>query len=364
MRLAGWMNLGVTVSAWALLGACASGGGGAAAPQTSPSKTAMPPTSARLCNESTLGLFFSKIGVPESERPIDLALTPDHFWVLFAPARLARVERHSLRPEIRFLVGDAGDRWTALSVDPVDSSLWIATHPYGLRRVNPSMQVEDVALPQIRGSGSFRQLAVQPDGIYAVPMLAEHGVWRFDRTGKLLSDAFPAEASEGGEAVARDASNLANSPRLEQDAQGNLLAWRWERGRPQVYRADEQGRFSPSQVELLSQLPTPGSLAGLGVGSSEEQWYFPSEIKNLFFWQDQAILLGGATIPAGRMARRTILLVEGPGGVRPELENCAGAGPSGLLAVRADAEGYAGITELALIMSCDATMLRQRQGGS
>ncbi len=321
--------------------------GCASAPQAPPA--AAGPTleaSARLCNEATRALFFDQAGVPASDEPVDLVLTPDAIWVLFEPARLLRVERGSGSTELRMLTGDAAEHWTALALDPLDGSLWIAASPFHLKHLTTQQSLETVRLPQILGEGSFTQLGLTRDEIWAHPPLAEHELWRFDRTGKLLGEAFPRSAS--GEQPVTSGELLLGSLRLELGRDGQLLAWRWSDGA--VFAAVGSGDWQPAEEPLLAAAPRFSGIAGTAVGTQHEQWFFPNRVHNLFYLGDEAALLGDATIPAGRGWPQTVVWLRRDGEVKPVLESCAGAGRRGLLAVRADGRGFAGLTDQALIV--------------
>lgn len=214
-----------------------------------------------------------------------------------------------------------------------------------MQRVSPALRLENVPLPQIQGEGGFAQIAVTADEIYARPVLAEHELWRFDRTGKLLGDAFPRAADEAEPQAVRE--GWVGSLRLERARDGRLLAWNWRDG--SVYQSAAGGAWTRTEEPILGALPDPSVLSGTGVGTRGEHWFFPGQVRNLFHLRGEPILLGGGTIPAFG-ARATVLLVQDGPEVRPVLEQCAGAGRMGLLAVRADERGYAAITEAALIL--------------
>lgn len=302
--------------------------------------------SERLCNEQARALFFDKIGVPEGEQAVDLAFDERHVWVLFRPSRLLQVDRGTVtgKVEVRMLNGAAGESWSAITLDPRDGSLWIAAAPFHFKRVTPELRVETVRLPQIKGEGTFAQIALTAEEIYARPLVAEHELWRFDRTGKLLGDAFPRAGDEAAPAAIRE--GWAGSMRLERGRNGRLLAWRWSDGT--VYLAGPDGVWTPTEEPILAAVPDPSVLSGTAVGTRREQWFFPGQVRNLFYLHGEPILLGGGTIPAFGV-RATVLLLQDGARLRPVLEECAGAGQVGLLAVRADDRGYAAITEAALI---------------
>jgi len=328
-----------------LLGACASsppaagpeGTPGSAAPSQPPRQAA-----AHICHPKASFVSFESLGVPGSERAIDLASTDDYDYVLFAPARLMRLSRREGAVKVEMVVGETGTAWKALTLDPLDGSVWVATEEFVLVHVLPSLRKDKVPLQRVAGTGGFVRLVAARDALYAVPTCADDGVWRIDRTGKILSSAFPV-VRDAAEPVA--ASQLCSRVRLDRDPDGNVVAWDWRERK--LYRVDAHGTWTEADGGIFASLPDARTLKGVDVGSRGEQWYFTGAA-GLFLWKGKPVFLGAPTIRAlGRGGADTVLLVPEPGGAREVIEGCRGAS---ILRVATTASRYAALAHGGIVL--------------
>jgi hypothetical protein len=317
-----------------LLGSCASN-----APPASPA--AAKPGAPHVCYPQASYVSFVSLGVPESERALDLVSTDAYDYVLFAPARLMRLSRLQGQVKVEMVVGDGGERWTALAFDPLDGSIWIATETFVLVHVSPSLRRTHVPLQRVAGSGGFVRLVVARDAIYAAPTCADDAIWRVDRSGKILSSAFPT-AHDSDEPA--PVGQLCARVRLDRDPEGNVVAWDWRQR--QLYRVDEQGAWSQVDGGVFAALPDARVLKGVGVGSRNEQWYF-SGAAGLFLWKGKPVFLGSPTIRSLRNGADTVLLVPEAGGTRELVETCHGAA---LLRVAATPSRYAALIGSGIVL--------------
>src|SRR5688572_18962580 len=118
-------RLVLPIAAFTLLAAagCAS----APAPAPAPADPGAPRRVNLLCPAGADSVEFTKLGVPEGEEPVEVAVGENEIWVRFAPARLLRLvpEGEQLRVEMR--LAEPGERWTAMDVDPADGAAWLVT---------------------------------------------------------------------------------------------------------------------------------------------------------------------------------------------------------------------------------------------
>jgi hypothetical protein len=277
------------------------------------------PAAPHICHPKASFVTFVSLGVPESERALDLVSTDDYDYVLFAPARLLRLSRLQGQVRVEMLVGNSGERWKALALDPLDGSVWVATEEFILVHVSPSLQVTRVPLQRVAGSGGFVRLVAARDAIYAAPTCADDGVWRIDRTGKILASAFPAARDSDQPKLM---AQLCSRVRLDRDPEGNVVVWDWQER--QLHRVDEGGVWSQVDAGVFATLPDTRALKGIDVGSLKEQWYF-SGAAGLFLWKGRPVFLGTPTIRNLGRGADTVLLVPAPGGARELIETCHGA---------------------------------------
>jgi hypothetical protein len=305
-----------------------------------------PPAAPHICHPKASFVTFVSLGVPESERALDLATTDDYDYVLFAPARLLRLSRLQGQVKVEMLVGESGERWKALALDPLDGSVWVATEEFVLVHVSPSLRMTKVPLQRVAGSGGFVRLVVARDAIYAAPTCADDGVWRIDRTGKILASAFPAAHDSD---QPRTMAQLCSRVRLDRDPEGNVVVWGWQER--QLHRVDEQGAWSQVDAGVFATLPDTQAIKGVDVGSLREQWYF-SGAAGLFLWKGKPVFLGTPTIRNVGRGADTVLLVPAPGGARELIENCHGAS---LSRVAATANRYTALIGTGIVLGDMAT---------
>src|SRR3954454_5093488 len=202
----------------------------AAAPGSSKAsgqKAAAPISINLLCHEGARAVRFDKMGVPDGERPVDIALNRGSTWVLFDSGRVLQLSRggERLAVQMRFLPVKA--EVAALAVDPLDDSVWAVSHSsVNLYQINADGQMSTVKLQRkIEGQGGFSGLVVSRDAIYAQATCADTAVWRLDRAGRLLGTSFNAPPKKDDEAeVVLPAGGLHRacySVRLERDDQGH-----------------------------------------------------------------------------------------------------------------------------------------------
>ena len=323
-----------------------------------PGKTASAPEpekklSQTLCHEKATGIELVKLGVPDTERPVDVGLSQSYVYVLFQPARLVRLTRGGGQMEVAMKLGGAEETWTAMDIDPTDGSVWIATEEFILRRITPTFALSSVKLQRVEGTGGFRDMAVARDAIYAAPACAEDGIWRIDRSGKILDSAFPMPENEAGaadEPARMDEMPGCNIVRIERDQNGRVLGWNLRDG---VRQVDEKGAWSEGPTSLFDKLPASGVVRGVNVGEKSESWYLSRIPENLFFWKGQPVFVGNIAMRSYgiRLHDTALYLPEGER-VREITEDCHGAY---LIDVAADATGYVALTDRGLIFGDFAT---------
>ncbi len=335
---------------------CASAPPAAAPASSKASKADGPSTINLLCYEGARAVRFDKMGVPDGERPVDIALTRGFTWVLFDSGRVLQLSRggERLAVQMRFLPVKA--EIGAIAVDPLDDSVWVVSHSsVSLYQITADGQMSTVKLQRkVEGKGGFSGLVVARDAIYAQPTCADTAVWRLDRSGKLLGTAFNAPAKTEDEPqvlLPGQPERGCYSVRLERDAQGHLLAW--DREKKAVYQADDQGNWSSTESPLFAHFKEYGSdlsLKGVDVGEKSEQWYFPGVGGNLFFWKGKPVFVGNFTIKERSRGNDTVLYLPGEG--REVLMTCNGFA---VRRVAADATGYTALTDRFLILGDTAS---------
>lgn len=307
-----------------------------------------------LCHEGARAVRFDKMGVPDGERPVDIALTRGSTWVLFDSGRVLQLSRggERLAVQMRFLPVRA--EIGAIAVDPLDDSIWVVSHSsLNLYQIPPAGQMSTVKLQRkVEGAGGFSGLVVARDSIYAQPTCAESAVWRLDRSGRLLGTAFEAPAKAGDEPsvlqVSGQSQNSCYTVRLERDAQGHILAW--DPRKRAAFQVDDQGNWAPSESRLFAHFEEMGpdlALKGVDVGERSEQWYFSGVSGNLFFWKGQPVFVGNYTIKERARGNDTVLYLPGENAAREVLMTCNGFP---VRRVATDATGYAALTERFLIL--------------
>jgi hypothetical protein len=303
-----------------------------------------------ICNAAAAQVSFRTIGVPDGERPLDVAVANGHIYVLFEPARLLRLTPdEGGKVQTVMQVGRPDERWKAMDVDPTDGSVWLASEKFVLLRISPDQRVTRVPLQRVAGSGGFHRLLVGSDAIYASPVCAEDGVWRIDRAGKVLSSAFPAPPRQQGEPL--EPGVTACSPVvLERDRDGHILAWDTRSGA--VRQADGRGEWSAGDPAPFSSLPNLRMVKGFDVGGRNEQWYLAGGARRLFYWKGKPVFLGPATFHPGSKANDTVLVVPQAGGARDLVESCHGAVIWG---IATSATEYAAFTTQAVVFGTFAT---------
>jgi hypothetical protein len=326
----------------------------AGAPASSAPKAAEMRSINLLCHEGARAVRFDKMGVPDGERPVDVALTRGFTWVLFDSGRVLQLSRggERLAVQMRFLPVKA--EIGAIAVDPVDDSVWVVSHSsVNLYQITADGQMSTVKLQRkIEGEGGFSGLVVARDAIYAQPTCADTAVWRLDRSGRLLGTAFNAPANAGNEDQVYQPGNEAQSTcslvRLERDEQGHILAW--DRVKKTVYQVNDQGNWAPAQSRVFAHFKEMGSdlgIKGVNVGEKSEQWYFPGVGGNLFFWKGRPVFVGNYTAKERARGNDTVLYLPGEDASREILMPCNGFA---VRRVAADATGYSAVTDRFLIL--------------
>ena len=307
-----------------------------------------------LCHEGARAVRFDKMGVPDGERPVDVALTRGFTWVLFDSGRVLQLSRggERLAVQMRFLPVKA--EIGAIAVDPVDDSVWVVSHSsVNLYQITADGQMSTVKLQRkIEGEGGFSGLVVARDAIYAQPTCADTAVWRLDRSGRLLGTAFNAPPASPGDEVVYQAGNQARSAcstvRLERDEQGHILAW--DRLKRAAYQVDDQGNWAPAQSRVFAHFKEMGQdlgIKGVNVGEKSEQWYFPGVGGNLFFWKGRPVFVGNYTAKERARGADTVLYLPGEDASREILMPCNGFA---VRRIATDSTGYSAVTDRFLIL--------------
>src|SRR5436853_2044471 len=103
---------------------CASAPPAAAPGKASVADSSKPSSINLLCHEGARAVRFDKMGVPEGERPVDLALTRGFAWVLFDSGRVLRTGRGGEHLEVQMQFLPVRAELGAIAVDPLDDSIW------------------------------------------------------------------------------------------------------------------------------------------------------------------------------------------------------------------------------------------------
>jgi len=340
----------------ALLGGCASAPPPAPAPAAAPPVKGEPPPSrvSLICHEGTTAARFDQLGVPDGEYPQGVVLSGDTTYVLFRPGRLMRLARKDGKIQAQMALSKPGETWSAMDVDPADGSVWLVSESdLALRNISPDWKTKTVKLRKVEGDGGFSRVLAAPDALYVTPTIAEKGVWRISRDGKVLGTEFPvappkADSREPDAGEPMSTEKIYLSPiRLERDEAGRIVAW--NPLRHTVHRVDQEGSWTPVEgapvTKVSFSLPETSVVKGIDVGGQDEQWYLPGLPGPLFHWKGRPVLLSSST--SNRLGKNdTLLLVPEATGVREMIETCYGAS---ILGVATTAERYAAYSWNAII---------------
>lgn len=150
-----------------------------------------------LCDAGVRKIPFGSIGIPPHSSLLDIALTEDKVWLLVNQQQIVEVGRQPEQATFRTISAQEGASWDAMDVDPLDGSLWIVSLTrLELIHLIPDGRSEVVRIPKLEGEGGFRDVLVDEEGVYVVPTCAEHALWKVDRKGKLLDQAFQRDGEE------------------------------------------------------------------------------------------------------------------------------------------------------------------------
>ena len=329
-----------------ILAACSSAPAPAPAAAPPAAKPDEPQRVSLLCHEGARAALFDKMGVPAGERPKQVALGPEHVWVRFESGRLLRLTLGGAKVDVEMRLPEPGERWTAMDVDPADGSIWLASDQLRLVSITPAGVVSRIPLQGITGTSDFRDLRVEGDTVWAVPICAGYRLLRFDRTGRLRGTVFrieppPADAPE----EIRDSATLGcGIVLLERDAAGRLLAF--DPAERLTYERDAQGEWVASESPLFAAFPTyeRSVVQGVDVGSAEEEWYVGMGADDVFLWKGWPVYLGPFT--SGNRTSRVLIVPTAGGGTRELVESCYG---NLILDVATDGRRYAAITERTVV---------------
>src|SRR4051794_2514003 len=329
----------------------------AAAPGSSKAsgqKAAAPISINLLCHEGARAVWFDKMGVPEGEQPVDIALTREAIWVLFDSGRILRTGRAGEHLEVQMQFLPVRAEIGAIAVDPIDDSIWVVSNSsLSLYHLTSDGQLTTVRLQRkVEGTGGLAGLVAARDSLYAQPTCADSAVWRLDRSGRLLGTAFNAPAKTGGEpdvvSVSGQFQGACYAVRLERDSQGHVLAW--DSQKQATFEVDDQGNWTPSQSRLFAHFKDMAfgrQLKGVDVGERSEQWYFAGVSGNLFFWKGRPVFVGSYTSKEKSRGNDTVLYLPGEDAAQEILMPCNGFA---VRRVAADATGYAAVTYRFLIL--------------
>lgn len=169
----------------------------AAKPAPKPEPAAPGPLLALLCDATARRIPYPAIGIPLHTNILDFALTPDRVWLLVDQHRIVELGRTPEQPTFRTITGKEDATWDALDVDPRDGSLWIVSLlRLELIHLIPDGKSEVVRIPRLEGEGGFRDVLVDEEGVWVVPTCAEHALWKVDREGEVLDQAFQREGEK------------------------------------------------------------------------------------------------------------------------------------------------------------------------
>lgn len=180
-----------------------------ASPSTSPPRPAPVPAAkpkaaepegprlSLVCAPEARRVSFTALGVDAYTHILDMALSPDRAWLLVDQNHIVEVERRAEGATFRTIAGSPEARWAALDVDPADGSLWVVSmERLELIHLVPGAKGQVVKIPRLEGEGGFRDVLVDEEAIYVVPTCAQGALWKVDRSGKVLEQAFRREGQE------------------------------------------------------------------------------------------------------------------------------------------------------------------------
>ncbi len=302
---------------------------------------------ALFCSATATEVAFKGLNVPAGEEPVDVALTPLYVWLLFQPARLVRIDRAKPLGTERHAatkLGPPGEVWTGLDSDPVQGSVWVVSEDFVFHDISPDLSMTTVPLGRkVLGKSGFARLLVASDALYAAPICGDYGVWRIDRTGKVLGTAFPIEHAPG-EVLDPDTMECAHA-QIERDREGRILA-RDKSGK--VFRVDTSGVWEPFETDLLRAAPEHAVRATQfgKQGRPGEYEYAAGYLESLFFWKGRPVFLGSPDPEATRLKLPTTFYLTDTaadaGAVKRLPAQC---GSELILDVATDGTGYAAITQ-------------------
>jgi hypothetical protein len=346
-------TLGSLAPVLLLLSACASSAP-APAPAAAPAASAEPEPKrvSLVCHDKSTALRFDEMGVPGEEQPRAVAVHGDITYVLFEPGRLARITRKEGKAQLEMSLAPPGESWTAMAVDPADGSVWVSNNRFELVRFDRDWNARKVKIKRVEGEGGFQSLQVAPDAIYAEPFCAEDGIWRLDRTGNILSSAFPVPPPDPSDdqPVTLDELGIRCSPvRMERDAEGGIVVWDYPRRT--LHRVDDQGTWTEVPSSFFATLdvtPATSVVKGTDVGGAEEQWYMKTGARDLFYWKGRPVFFGGFTSKSKGAGNNTVLLLprEDASGFDELIESCYDLG---IWDVATDGVRYSAITQKVVV---------------
>ncbi len=305
---------------------------------------------ALICNAAARVTPWKTIKVPESYRPVDVALTADRVWVLLAPPALVSLPREGDVGQPMFSIPRGEADWSAIDTDPLDGSLWIASsNAYRLVHVSTDGKQQRIELKRVQGEGGLRQLRVGRDRIYGVPVCADEALWIFNRQGELVGYTFEAAERMADVDTARTVNLGYACPTvfMARGESGEVMALN-----PQdvkLYRAGEGKTWDvvggPYALEPPGRYTDLSNLRKVKLEGVGDAYYLPDLVSRLFLYGGGPVLLGGGV--SERHALRGTLLYRVQGNtLTPAVEVC---GRQMLIDVESDGEGYAAITANELI---------------
>lgn len=299
-----------------------------------------------LCHPDVRRTSWAALQVPAALRPVDVALAGDKVHLLFDPPFVLTLPRQGDgQPRI---IKPAGEfAWSALDVDPVDGSLWVASNnAYQLVHLDPQGTARAIPLIGVSGEGGLREVRLGRDFLYAVPVCADDAVWIFERTGRLVGSAFPAPEKLADVQTDRtiNPSYACTRVYMGRRGDGEVLALRPDDVR--LYRAngkswEEAG--GPYGLTPPGRYAPPGDMEKLRLGEAE---YLRDVVSGLFFYNGKPALLGSALFDTEKRLGTLFYRVEGQT-LEPVPEACGG---EAVIAVDSDRDGFVAITDRGLIV--------------
>lgn len=353
LRIARRTLLAVPTLLSSLLSACASAPAPASPPFVGSTEIAPPPL---FCHPAARAVTFASVGVPPTDELQDVALGPDgrDVWVLFQPARVVRLRRDGDRVQAATKLGEPGELWTVLDVDPRDGSAWVASHRFALYNLAADdLRTTTVEIQrQIVGMGGFWRLIAAQDALYATPICSDGAVWRLDRDGRVLATDFALdEAAFAG--LVTQGHDPERPPcfgaTIERDFEGHILAWVPHEER--LYRSDEAGAWAVVEKGLLTGFAGFRGLSGIEEGPEPGRYvYSRGASSRLFTWKGRLARLDPFISVDGRSG--STLAIEEGGTVREVPTACHG---EPVLGVAVAGASYVAVTGRSVIFGELAT---------